>query len=871
MERVTRLFRLREGWLMVGLLALIIFSVTWSIERADWAEGLRILSPVTLVGLLTGLILAKIRGVPRLLLHAVGMVAGAITVLWFAAGLIDDPALPTLQDRVQNLLGRVVTWGSAFVASDMSDDVWVFILGLAVLTYLLAYSGSWFLFRSRWLWWAIVPGGLALVVNISYSSEPAVRLFFVLYMIGVLLLMVRFNMLLHEEQWDRERVNYSPNLRWSFLWVGSLFAGAVAVSMWFVPPQAVNNTLNSAWESVNGPWVELQERFSRAFSGVSGGGNFGYSSFNSSFALGGSLNLGDSITLRIKSPRPLYWRAMTYDNWNGIGWTNTAETTFQRPNISSKLSLDANQQLISTDLDREPVTVTVTVIQPKVNQNGSIIFAPQRPVEASLSTRLDVSWEDKNVTYRVPGDDPNAAELELRPVLSLFTEARRAGMTRHDSDGWMPDPGDELAARQVLATLGADAAIETEIGKLRDRGIQVTYHLEADLTFAVNAAGPFPQYDDVTAVYAHDPIARGAQYTLVAEPSNVDIEHLRAAGIAYPSWVRSRYLQLPAELPQRVVALARQVAGDAQARTPYDIAVAIQDYLRANYTYSTNIKMPPPAVDKVDYFLFEQKVGYCEYYASAMVVMLRALGVPARMASGYAPGAPDPISDEFVVKESSSHAWPEVYFPQYGWIEFEPTPSQQVIVRPETAATADVTPEAGVTPGNQVNPVNRDPERNQGDNPSQAPGGGGFLGLGGGDPGNLVGGVLLIALAVVIAWYVVRRRSVQRARAAGKVLVTGAGYYERLVRLASWIGVRPRPSETPFEFADDLGREVAGSRVYVTAIAEAYVNERFGRRQLDVMDELRLDRAWNEVRRRLLRRLSNARQFVRRSARRRTP
>src|SRR5262245_28038468 len=110
LERLTRFLRLREGWLMVGLTALMLFSVTWSVQRADWAAGLRILSPVTLVGLLAGLILCKIQGVPRPLLHAVGAVTGAITVLWLTAGLIENPYIPTIQDKTQTLLGKTTAW-----------------------------------------------------------------------------------------------------------------------------------------------------------------------------------------------------------------------------------------------------------------------------------------------------------------------------------------------------------------------------------------------------------------------------------------------------------------------------------------------------------------------------------------------------------------------------------------------------------------------------------------------------------------------------------------------------------------------------------------------------------------------------------------
>src|SRR4051812_39209236 len=165
MERLTRIFRLQEGWLMVGLTALLLFSVTWSVQRADWAAGLRILSPVTLVGLLVGLILCKVHGVPRLLLHATGAVAGALTTLWFTANLIENPYLPSMADKTQTLLGKAATWFGAVASGDMSDDIWVFILALAVLSYLLAYASVWFLFRSRWLWWALVPNGVALLVN----------------------------------------------------------------------------------------------------------------------------------------------------------------------------------------------------------------------------------------------------------------------------------------------------------------------------------------------------------------------------------------------------------------------------------------------------------------------------------------------------------------------------------------------------------------------------------------------------------------------------------------------------------------------------------------------------------------------------------
>src|SRR5437764_6516728 len=101
---MLKFYKLQEGWLTVGLLALVLFTVTFSIQQAQWAEGLSILTTITLVGLLTGVVLSKIRGVPRILLDLVGLLIGFITVVLSVANTIRDPRLVTLQERVHDLL-----------------------------------------------------------------------------------------------------------------------------------------------------------------------------------------------------------------------------------------------------------------------------------------------------------------------------------------------------------------------------------------------------------------------------------------------------------------------------------------------------------------------------------------------------------------------------------------------------------------------------------------------------------------------------------------------------------------------------------------------------------------------------------------------
>ncbi len=162
------------------------------------------------------------------------------------------------------------------------------------------------------------------------------------------------------------------------------------------------------------------------------------------------------------------------------------------------------------------------------------------------------------------------------------------------------------------------------------------------------------------------------------------VEQLRAAGQNYPAAIRERYLGLPERVPERVFALARNLT--AAAPTPFDQAVAIETYLRTNFEYTLEAPAVPVDSEVADYFLFELKRGYCDYYATAMVVLARAAGLPARLVTGYASGAYDARSAEYVVRQSDAHSWVEIYFPGIGWVEFEPTAGQRPFERPLEAS-----------------------------------------------------------------------------------------------------------------------------------------------------------------------------------------
>ena len=146
----------------------------------------------------------------------------------------------------------------------------------------------------------------------------------------------------------------------------------------------------------------------------------------------------------------------------------------------------------------------------------------------------------------------------------------------------------------------------------------------------------------------------------------------RSAGTDYPPEIREIYLQLPPELNPRIPGLAQQIT--AGANNPYDKAIALESYLRGNFAYTLNLTGEPGA-DPLAHFLFETKAGHCEYFASAMTVMLRTLGIPSREVNGFLPGEYNDVAGDYIVRESDAHSWVEAYFPGSGWVTFDPTPA----------------------------------------------------------------------------------------------------------------------------------------------------------------------------------------------------
>lgn len=167
-----------------------------------------------------------------------------------------------------------------------------------------------------------------------------------------------------------------------------------------------------------------------------------------------------------------------------------------------------------------------------------------------------------------------------------------------------------------------------------------------------------------------------SQRTLSRYEADSDIaapapEELRAAGQNYPEQIRARYLRLP-PLDPRVPRLAAQIT--TSAGTDFDKAALLENYLRMHFGYTLQLPRTP-VKDPIANFLFERKQGHCEYFASAMAVMLRALGIPSRVVNGFRSDEFNDLTANYVVRAKNAHSWVEAYFPGYGWQTFDPTPA----------------------------------------------------------------------------------------------------------------------------------------------------------------------------------------------------
>ena len=521
--------------------------------------------------------------------------------------------------------------------------------------------------------------------------------------------------------------------------------------------------------------------------------------------------------------------------------------------------------------------IGVAWIVPTANHWGPVAAFWERalaPVQERVDRfgRLFVGIDSKTAVgvHRFDAVLPLQGAISLGSNRLMLVEApaplylRGAAYDEYTSSGWrqtatehpLPDVKIEAASlgtvqgRQqqrapVVATIHVDSAIS------RNR-LFVFGDPLASSTGAQLLSGGAPE--DVMALASRGTIRAGQDYQTVGAVSIATVDRLVTASPDYSQWVRDRYLQLPKDLPLEVSAAARRAVGSE--RVPYSMAAKVETFLRLNYIYDLSVPAPPPRRDAVAYFLTDARRGYFDYHATAMAVMLRTLGVPARVAVGFAldEGDRDEQTKAFRVSEQQSWAWTEVYFPGYGWVTFNPSPGRAVLLRADEDAPAPTGPDPSS--------IDLDPQVD--DAGAGVDDGAAAAALEAANSGlaQQLTRLSIWLLALSILFVLVTGGVRFSWESTFKRLTPDTRRWAKTQALAALAGLDTRRDQTPLEEARTLSDALWWPPLDLVPVARAYVAVRYGGadRASDPAEAERLDGLYAEARRRLLKRI--VRRFI---------
>lgn len=808
-------FALREGWTTFWLVALVVLIATWSIQFAPWGQGLQMLFVTTVFGLITGLVLSRDERLSTLFCHVLSLCIGAIVVFFQITGFLSD-TIGGRRDKIEYLWLHWRHWIEVALQGRRADDLPLFVLFLTAGIWVMSYGAVWLVFRTGWVWLTALGPAIILLGILGYYPEVPAGLV-VFYLFAAILLVMRFSYVRRELAWRRNGVPYPRSLPWRGLGVASCLAVAVIAAGWIIPLSPQGDWALQKWVQSNGPWREFGDTFNRWVSPrhAPAGIASGLTEFRNEFSLGGRLNLTDEPVVLVRGDAGPYLAAKRYNVFTGSGWeSDTSEPVQQGARGISQppVIFEANEAIPlpnSITQARTEQTLDIEVYRPE----GASVYMTGEPSQVSVPTRARIAtyWYDHQ-QIDIPSSTEETVPPDLWPLVQLLKTAD------------LRDPS-------------ALAQVEDEQRQLRIWGIQTQIqdspeHAPSHLVFS----GPLPVYSEIEGLDATEGIQRGDRYQVQALISNASPAQLREAGQDYPPEIKSRYLQLPA-YSDRTKALARDLA--AGNDNAFDTAVAIQNYLRLNLAYNENISNPPKGKDLVDYFLFESKQGYCTYYASAMAEMLRILGIPSRVVTGFYPAAYDLNAGGYLYRDRNAHAWVEAYFPSYGWISFEPTaariPLSNRSLEDLDAGVASAVNPSPLPSGQLESPsetaANTTPNTtgtSQSDTWTGVAKSALWTGL----------GLLLVFFGGLFGWWLWGLRGLSAA----------SRFFMRMHRGASWSGIRFRPSMTPNEYATMIANRVPGSEADVRYLADLYVRERYSRQPVTERELWKARQSWLRLR-----------------------
>ena len=716
-----------DGWFVLLILAVAVYSVTVSIIDANWVSHSMVLLASPLVGLLLGVFVAKVPRIPQSILHLTACLLGH----WLAVLLTSVFAFHVSWLAVLVSLRAVITGGLGDIGIPNGQEM-IFFFYLCFLCFFLGYFGSWLVYRARLPWLVAFVYTSIMLVNLNYVRQNLLPVFIVL-LCSLLLLIARVHLTSQVMQWKRDGLRtdgaWLRAISGRCMQVASLLTLIVLVLSPILPmvtqPQSgvvFWNDVTNAWNNVLGGHVSLQNPGS-IIQDYQPPADF----FGNQLMITGSVRLPTGQVLTYTSSNgPQYLEGFTYNQFDGHTWTSSIDGD----NGANTQMATANQQLQQdvAGINYTQVNTTVTLTHPP-QETKNYIFGPAQPLMFDVAT----------VIY---GDGTASAWTQASPLVT-----------------------------------------------------SEQYHV-------VSAVAPTDPKQ-----YANIPLPLGSRGAFWENDPNF-------------AQVSASYLHIPGDLSPRVEQTLQSWTGNSG--DAYDALKSIEAHLSdtTNFTYSVDNTPVPVNVDAVDWILQTHK-GYCTYYATAMSIMGRMLGIPTRIVSGFSQGHYDRQHKVWIVNGNDAHSWVQAYLPNFGWISFDPTPGfapTQLKSNPTTPPTATKAPVHPVptTPPASKKPVTppKSTTSNKGllDSPRNA------TLLMAFSMTTLLLSLLFLLVAIGSYWW--------RTLFANSPFVTGM--FWRLCYVARFIGIAPRKWQTPYEYSQELSKYVPEQAGLVFHLTHLFVRERYG-------------------------------------------
>ena len=825
-----------QGWDTYVLFLLILGTVAWTVRDANWVDTPGILGLVAAASLV-GLGFAKLRA-PSPVLHAAAIALGAALVVWQGSTLAEGDSLP---DRVREGWTRLDLFYEAATTGGISTDLLPFTLGVLAVTWVLGYTGAWFLFRGTNVWVGLFFAGLIMLTALSFLPGRYL-VHFLVFTFSAMMLVAKVTMIQRREQWRVDRIATLAISRWLVVRATVAFAVLVLfVAVIFPLRQYRTEVAVFLWDMGRMPITLVEEDFSRLLSAIPSREDQAGRFFGTSLPFIGKISFEGEVVFWTESDEPNYWLSRTYSEYTSQGWF--AGATQKRrigPDSDQPPPQESEKRLLTSQ------SVQFSFDTNRLLAGGNVDWISR---EAVIETLAPLRFQ---IDMRNDRRDPHLP-VEIRELARELREAFRLPVT-------------SFVESTISGMLPEDLIL-----------VRVAYTRDNDnrrYVRSVHLARAEPEFRDVISWRFTEPLEAAQTYEMNSFVSQASADDLKSAGTDYEGFIRDHYLQLPDSLPQRVRDLAAEVT--ANAGTPVEKALAVRDYLRneGNFTYAQDIDKPPRGSDGVDHFLFETQEGYSDYFASAMTVMLRSVGVPSRLAAGYAAGEFEDGAARRAVKDSDSHGWSQVYFPGYGWIDFEPTPnwpesalleggSESAIpeplpnagnftpsafdcVRPEElvdelAMLISIRPQGAEAQGQSVGLAQELDPCDEFLFADQGPLS--FL------PGDSMWTEVLVAVAAVLGTLTAALLVVVFAWRRGLGDLPGERAYVKMARLGALAGLRRQPHQTPLEYARSVGHALPRTAAGAQTLGWAFALGRYGKQ---AVEDDRIDAAWKSVRMRLL-------------------